>query len=151
MNRIFRADQLTAYDTDYARWCVEQAALLREGRLDALDREHLAEEVEDLGRREKREIANRLTLLLMHLLKWQVQPDRRKGGWEASIRIQRKDLKKLLADNPSLADFPRQELDDAFVRAKLAAEAETGIEFEMLPAECPFTVEQVLDDAFMPS
>jgi Domain of unknown function DUF29. len=129
---------------------------LREGRLDALDREHLAEEVEDLARREKREIEHRLTSLLMHLLKWQFQPDRRKGGWEASIRIQRKDLKKLVADNPSLADFPRQELADASVRARIAAEKETGIDFDRFPRTCPYDIAEydiaeVLDDDFLPA
>lgn len=74
MNKIFRKQQLTPYEADYAQWCAEQGALLREGRLSDLDRENLAEEIESLGRSDKREIRSRLGNLLLHLLKWQFNP-----------------------------------------------------------------------------
>lgn len=150
MNKHTTAPRLTDYEADYHAWTVEQAALLRAGKLDHIDREHLAEEIEGLGRSEKREIESRLTGLLMHLLKWQYQPERRKGGWEASIRLQRKDLKKVIAENPSLRDYPAQELADAYTRARLEAEKETGIDFSAFPAACPYEIAAILDDGFLP-
>ena len=150
MNKFSRIEHLTPYDTDYHQWSVEQAALLREGKLDRIDREHLAEEIESLGQSEKREIVKRLMLTILHLLKWQIQPEKRKGGWQASIRVQRKDLQDVLKDNPSLRAYPVEVLDKAYTKARIKAEKETGIPFESFPDECPFTIEQILDDGFLP-
>ncbi len=90
------------YDTDFVLWTREQAAALRAGRLDALDRDNLAEEVESLGRKDRRELESRLTVLVMHLLKWRHQPDQRGGSWDSTIRTQRREIEKLLNDSPSL-------------------------------------------------
>ena len=108
MNKVFRKPQLTPYEADYARWCAEQGALLREGRLSDLDRENLAEEIESLGRSDKREIENRLMVLLLHLLKWKYQPGEQSGSWKGSIREQRKQLSRILFESPSLRDYPRK-------------------------------------------
>jgi len=89
MNKVFRLQELTHYETDFARWCAEQGAMLREGRLDRLDRENLAEEIECSGRSERREIENRLKVLLVHLLKWRHQPEGRNGSWRSTIRRDR--------------------------------------------------------------
>lgn len=150
MNKFSKLNHLTPYETDYAQWSVEQARLLREGRLDLLDRDNLAEEIEDLGKKEKREIESRLVQLLLHLLKWQLQPEKRKGGWEASIRVHRTDLREILSENPSLRNYPNDRLTRAYTKARLAAEKETGIAYEAFPDDCPYTVEQVFDDAFLP-
>ncbi len=150
MNRIFRPPHLTAYEADYARWCAEQGALLRSGQLDKLDRDNLAEEIESLGRSEKREIESRLTVLVMHLLKWLVQPEKRRKGWAASIAEQRRRLRKTLADNPSLATYPAEELPGCYVDARFETAKETGMDVDSLPDTCPFTIEQVLDPAFSP-
>ena len=140
-----------AYDADYYGWTLDQAAAVRAGRFDLIDRENLAEEIESLGKSEKREIESRLVQLLLHLLKWQFQPEKRKGGWEVSIRVQRKDINKLLRENPSLKHYPAEELADGYIKARLAAEKETGIAYETFPENCPYTIEQVLDEAFLPS
>jgi len=151
MNKFSKLPHLTPYEIDYAQWSVEQARLLREGRLDLLDREHLAEEIEDLGRREKREIDSRLVQVLLHLLKWQFQPEKRKGGWEASIRVHRADLKEVLSENPSLRGYAEKRLTTTYAKARLEAEKETGIAYETFPDRCPYTTAQVLDDSFFPN
>src|SRR5947208_12657968 len=90
------------YDKDFAEWTRHNAELLRSGRVTEADLEHIAEEIEDMGKRERRELLSRLTVLIVHMLKWNVQPDRRSRSWEGTIRVQRKDLAKLLSQNPSL-------------------------------------------------
>jgi hypothetical protein len=150
MNKILRKSQLTPYDVDYARWCAEQGALLRAGRFDALDRENLAEEIESLGRSDKREISSRLEELLMHLLKWHFQPRKRKGGWRASIIEQRTRLKDLLDESPSLRSLPAKELAKWHRIARLKAADETGLAEKVFPVDCPYTVEDILDEDFFP-
>ncbi len=150
MNRITRIGRLAAYDEDFALWSAEQAALLREGRLDALDRENLAEEIESLGRSERKEIRKRLRVLLAHLLKWQHQPGKRKGGWSATLLVQRRELLHTLAENPSLRSHPTQALAECYEIARLKAAGETGLPEDAFPAACPFTIEQILDPDFLP-
>jgi len=140
----------TLYQTDFFAWTREQGAKLRARAHNDIDWENAAEEIESLGRSEQREIVSRLVVALLHLLKWQYQPDKRKGGWRASIWVQRYQLRKVLAENPSLAGYPGQELSQCYEAAKVAAEEETGLAFEIFPVECPYAVEQVLDDNFWP-
>lgn len=90
------------YDKDFYAWILRNVALIRAGRLSEIDREHVAEELESMGKSEKRELINRLALLMMHLLKWEFQPERRGNSWRASIYHQRLKLKKLLEESPSL-------------------------------------------------
>ena len=89
-------------DSDFYAWSLEQAALLRAGRVGEADLAAIAEEIESMGRTEKRELVSRLSLLLMHLLKWKFQPKKRSASWEATIRVQRNRLVDHLDDNPSL-------------------------------------------------
>jgi hypothetical protein len=125
--------------------------LLRSRRFDELDTEHLAEEVEDMGKRERRELGSRMVVLLAHLLDWAQQPERRSPSWEATIIAQRTEIDELLADNPSL----RSEVSGLVARrwhvAVKQAAAETQRAAEDLPATCPWTVEQVLDGTFLSS
>lgn len=150
MNKHARLEKPRAYEADYFGWTMDQAAAVRAGRFDLVDRENLAEEIEDLGKKERREVESRLVLVLLHLLKWQFQPDKRKGGWEASIRVQRNDLNEVLSENPSLKDYPEERLTMAYAKARLAAERETGIAYEAFPEACPYSVAQVLDESFFP-
>ncbi len=90
------------YDRDYYTWTLEQARALRERRTSDLDWANLAEEVEDLGKSERRELQNRLEVLLAHLLKWQFQPKRRSRSWSATIAVQRVKIRQLLDQNPGL-------------------------------------------------
>lgn len=141
----------TKYETDVIAWANEQAALLRAGNFAALDIEHIADEVEDVGKSELREFESRIALLLCHLLKWQFQPARRGASWEATIKVQRKGVARNLKDAPSLkaylndADWWSYIWDDAVAQAI----KETGI--ESFPQSCPWTIEQILDQSLFPN
>lgn len=150
MNRLFRPEHLTRYEQDYALWCAEQGALLRAGRLDALDRENLAEEIESLGRSDRRAIESRLKPLLVHLLKWQFQPEGRSGSWRATIDEQRKRIAKILRESPSLKTYPQDVLQEEYGFARWAAIEETGLPEEAFPEAYPFGIDQVLDSSFFP-
>lgn len=132
------------YERDFHAWTQQQAALLRAGKLDEADIIHLAEEVESMGRCEKRELISRLSILLMHLLKWEYQPERRGTSWEATIAVQRDDLADLLADNPSLRAGLEVALEDAYRKAVLLAVAETGLPKGRFPEVCPWVVGVIL-------
>ncbi|MCV3206463.1 DUF29 domain-containing protein [Mesorhizobium sp. YC-39] len=148
--QIQRRHKSTPYEIDYAQWCAEQGALLREGRLSDLDRENLAEEIESLGRSDKREIESRLGTLLLHLLKWQFQAEKRKAGWLLTIREQRHQIKKLINESPSLKAYPRKQLASEFEFARLKAADETGLPEKDFPADCPYPIADVLDRDFFP-
>ncbi len=150
MNKHMPKPRSTPYEADYAQWCAEQGALLREGRLSDLDRENLAEEIESLGRSDRREVQSRLKELLLHLLKWHFQPEKRKGGWRASILDQRTQLKELLEESPSLRSLPGKEIEKWHRIARLKAADETGLPEGKFPVRCPYTIEEILDDDFLP-
>jgi hypothetical protein len=140
----------TLYDRDFFAWSLKQAELLRAGKLAEADIEHIAEEIESMGRTEKRELISRLSVLLLHLLKWRYQPDKRSPSREASIRVQRNRLADHLDDNPSLKPLLPQALASAYRDAALEAVAETALPGSAVPAKCPWTVERVLDSSFWP-
>lgn len=138
------------YDTDFYAWANEQAALLRAGDLAAADIAHIAEEIESMGRAEKRELVNRLTVLLLHLLKWRFQPGLRSASWEATIRVQRDDLADHLADNPSLRAAVDEAMAGAWRKAVIRATGETGLARETFPAACPWGFDRVMAPEFWP-
>jgi hypothetical protein len=138
------------YDRDFYAWSREQAELLRAGELDKADIERIAEEIDSMGRTEKRELISRLGVLLLHLLEWRYQPGKRGPSWEASIRVQRHRISEHLDDNPSLKPLLPQALASAHHDAALEAVAETGLAPSTSPETCPWTVEEVLDEGFWP-
>lgn len=138
------------YETDFYAWANEQAALLRAGKLTAADIEHIAEEIESMGRSEKRELVSRLEVLLLHLLKWQFQPERRGTSWEVSISNSRDQLTDHLDDNPSLKAKLPEAVETAYRRARRDARAETGLSQSTFPATCPWAFEQMMDEGFWP-
>ncbi len=138
------------YETDFYAWTNEQAALLRSGNLSTADIENIAEEIESMGRSEKRELVNRLTVLLLHLLKWQFQPERRGASWRASIQNTRDQLADHLVDNPSLKAQSQAAIASAFRYAGRQATAETGLSGTTFPKSCPWSFEQIMDEAFWP-
>ncbi len=138
------------YERDFYGWCNEQANLLRQQRLSEIDLIHLIEEIESLGRSEKRELASRLRILISHLLKWQYQPQRQGNSWRNTIRIQRIDLLKLLRDNPSLVPRLSEEINDNYALARIDAADETLLSEATFPDACPYNSEQLLDDNFFP-
>ncbi len=140
----------TLYDRDFHAWANEQAALLRAGKFDLADIENIAEEIESMGRSEKRELVNRLAILLTHLLKWRFQPGFRGNSWRLTIEEQRDRLREHLRDNPSLTAHLDPSITDAYRRARLGGERETGLPRAIFPETCPFTVDDILNEDFWP-
>lgn len=138
------------YETDFYAWTQQQAQLLRERRWDDLDLGNLVDEVESVGRSDKRQIESRLEILLAHLLKWRFQPGRRGAGWTSTIFEQRRRLIGLLEESPSLRAFAQKEVFNSYPAARLLAAKETGIALSAFPESCPFTPEQLFDLEYYP-
>ncbi len=140
------------YETDFYAWTQHQAAVLRNNTWSELDTINLAEEVESLGRWDKRELGSRLHALLVHLLKWRYQPEQRDDShsWYDTIVEQREQIEELLADSPSLRPQVSDFLPLRYARARRRALRDTGLAETVLPEACPWTVEQILDEAFWP-
>lgn len=138
------------YDQDFYAWANEQVALLRSGKLAAADIEHIAEEIESMGKSEKRELISRLAILLMHMLKWQYQPDFRDKSWRVTVQEQRRQLDRHIRDNLSLKGRLPEAMIDAYGDAILAAARETGLDAEIFLEVCPWSFEQMMDPDFWP-
>jgi len=140
------------YDSDVIAWANEQARLLRAGQWADLDIEHLADEIEDVGKGEQHEFENRMAVLLAHLLNWQCQPERRGASWRRTIQDQREGIARRLRKTPSLkADLHDPEWwAEVWADARKAAEKETGIEYANFPETCPWVLDEVMDRAFWP-
>jgi hypothetical protein len=143
-------DGASDYDHDYHAWLTRQATLLAERRFADLDFDNLIDEIHALARSEKREIENRLNVLLVHLLKWSHQPAQRSGGWTSTIIEQRARLLRRLQESPSLRGYPGEVLDEEYAIARDKAAAETGLQAATFPKTCPYTIDQVLDPDFLP-
>lgn len=135
----------TLYESDFVAWIEEQAQLARKGRSELLDLPHLADEIEEMGRSEKREALSRLVILLVHLLKWDHQPQLRSRSWEATIAIQRRELADLFERSPSLRGFAEESQAKVYAKAIANAALETGYTTDMFPAACPYPFEQILN------
>ena len=138
------------YDQDFYGWTQEQAALLKCGQFTALDITNLVEEIETMGRSEKRELQSRLMVLLVHLLKWKYQPVRRGRSWQLTIEEQRGNCFDVLEDSPSLKSKLDAILLKAYINARTTASRETGLDKNDFPASCPWTYEQIIDGSFYP-
>ena len=138
------------YDQDFYAWANEQAALLRGGQFADADIAHIAEEIAGMGRAEKRELVNRLAVLLLHLLKWAHQPERRGKSWWLTIAEQRRQIARHLRDNPSLAASVDEAMTDAYGDAVLRAERETDLPRDSFPWACPYGFAEATDDNFWP-
>jgi len=138
------------YQKDFYGWTQEQAALLKAGRLDELDVSNLAEELEAMGRSEKRELEHRLIVLLIHLLKWRYQPSRRGNSWRLTIEEQRLEVFDVLSDNPGLKPRLDELFHSAYKKARLRAANETGLDKTDFPSTCPWSIAGVLDDEYWP-
>lgn len=138
------------YDQDFVLWSQHQAALIRRGRLDLIDRENVALEIESLGKRDRRQLGHRLEVLLMHLLQWQFEPAARSGSWRGTIRTQRGRILRLLRDSPSLGRQVAAEAENAHPRAAANVADEAGLDLDRLPPACPYTDDELLNDDFWP-
>jgi hypothetical protein len=143
MATSIRSTRNALYEGDFAAWAEAQAEALRAGRLDVLDLEHLAEEIGDLSNRERDAIESHLETLVMHLLKWRYQPNRRSRSWEATIKVARRNIAKLLRRSPSLRrDLPAS-LDEVYPNSRIRAAVATRLPDDVFPDTCPFTLDQV--------
>lgn len=140
------------YDADIVAWANEQAWLVRNKKFELLDIQHIAEEIEDVGKSEQRELASRMAVLLCHLLKWQYQPERQGASWQATIKTQRERIRHRLNKTPSLKSCLKDPewWADAWGDARDVAEKETGISFDKFPEQCPWTTEDILSDHWFP-
>jgi len=138
------------YDTDFYGWIQSQADTLRSRNLANLDFDHLIEEIESMGKSQKRALTSRLEGLLMHLLKWQYQPDFRGKSWQFTIEEQRIRIVAHLKENPSLKGKLPACVDEAYTHARRLAARETGMDTSTFPAQCPWTFDELMDEHFWP-
>ena len=138
------------YETDIVAWASEQARLIRAGRFDLLDLAHIADEIEDVGKSEQRELANRMAVLLAHLLKWQYQPERQGNSWARTLKEQRKGVRRRLEETPSLKAKLTDPAwwDGVWSDAVAQAGEETGL--DTLPEVCPWTEADILGEGWLP-
>ncbi|AFZ58198.1 DUF29 domain-containing protein [Anabaena cylindrica FACHB-243] len=137
------------YDQDFYLWIDTTAKQLKAGKFAEIDLENLIEEIESMGRSEKRELKSRLIVLLMHLLKWQYQPEKRSESWRSTITEQRICIETLLEDSPSLQPLLAEIFTDCYEKARLKASNETGIKLNLFPNKSPFTLEESLNNCLL--
>ena len=138
------------YEKDFYSWTQEQAVLLKNGRFSELDIDNLIEEVESMGRSEKRELESRLTILLLHLLKWKYQEVRRGRSWQLSIDEQRIQFEETLNENPGLKPRLDEIIKKAYKLAVIKAARETKISKAVFPECCPWNLAQFIEEGFYP-
>lgn len=138
------------YHRDFYTWAIQNVQLIRQCRFSELDMEHIAEELECMGKSEKRELISRLSVLIAHLLKWLFQPELRSNSWQYTIEEQRRCAVDILEDSPGLRHEIEDKLTKAYGNAILIAARETGFGKSHFPEHCPFSLEQILDENFWP-
>lgn len=142
---------MNLYEQDFYQWTQNTARFLKQRKFEQVDWDALIEEIEALGRSEKRAIRSYLVVVIKHLLKWQYQPAERSGSWKASIRNSRNHLLELLEENPSLrGEFVLESIDKVYNTARVEASEETTIFLDNFPSLCPYSIEQLLDTEFLP-
>lgn len=145
---LARNNLATLYDRDYALWLSATIEQLRDRDYDNVDWDNLLDELEAMARSDKRAIKHNLVVILVHLLKWQFQPEMRSGSWAGSITEHRTRIQALLEDSPSLKNFLDEALVWAYPRARRQASDETGLPLDRFPESCPYSLNLVLNDEF---
>jgi hypothetical protein len=146
-----RPSNAPVYEADFVAWLEDQAEHARRGEINALDLENIAEELEGMARSDRREIRNRLTVLLIHLLKYRFQPRRRSASWLGTIGEQRSRIATVINDSPSLRSFPSSVIEECYAEARARTALETRLPESAFPERCPFPVDAVLDLGWLPS
>jgi hypothetical protein len=137
------------YDRDFYLWIEQTLKLLRQGKLDEIDVANLIEEIEDMGKSQKQAVRSNSIVVLMHLLKYKYQPERRSGSWKYAIREHRRRLTEAFEDSPSLRNYFAEVFDKCYQSARKEAADETELSLAIFPSESPFTPEQTLDEDFL--
>jgi hypothetical protein len=150
MTRELEANRERLYNTDYLKWIQTTVEKLRVQDYSSIDWENLIDEIEDMGRSERKSLKSNLIVVLTHLLKWQYQPEFRSGSWKGSIVEHRRRIREALKDSPSLKPYLEEVFAQCYWDAVELASAETELPVETFPQECPYTSTQVLDSSFLP-
>ncbi len=140
---MMNADLAQLFEKDETAWLDNMAQLLNERRFNMLDYSHLEEFLLDMAKRDRREIKSRLVILLAHMLKWDYQPRRRSKSWQRTLHTQRWELREAL-ESKTLYRYAQEVLDKAYAVAVERAAMETGWKLKKFPAECPYSLEQLL-------
>jgi len=140
----------TLYDRDFNLWLDKTASLLKERQFHELDIPNLVEEIETMGRSEKHALQSNLIVVLLHLLKYKYQPQRRSSSWLASIAEHRDCLEIVLTDSPSLQTYVNTVFQKCYSKARRRAAIETELPIDTFPVESPFMVDQTLDPDYLP-
>ena len=143
-----KRQQSSLYEADFYAWTLEQARLLKCGELDQLDIINLIEEIESLGRQQRQELRNRLGILIGHLLKWDYQPEKRSKSWQATIREQRREVLRLLQENPSLKSYLDEAATYAYQSGLDLVVRETPLHYRDLPEESIYSIDCLFDVDF---
>jgi Domain of unknown function DUF29 len=140
----------TLYDRDFYLWIQTTAELLKQHRFTELDLENLIDEIETMGRSEKRAVKSNLEVVLIHLLKYKYQPENRSNSWRYTIREHRKRLREALEESPSLKPFLSEVFETCYQEARALAADETGLAIATFPEQSPFTSEETLNPDYLP-
>jgi hypothetical protein len=133
------------YDRDLYTWAVEQAALLRAGKVAEADARNIAEELDDVGNEQYDKLESALRVILLHLLKWDYQPERRSRSWQASIKVQRNHVRKVLRKNPGLRPLVEEAIKEAYADARLETAGEIDRDESAFPEQCPYPMGVIMD------
>jgi hypothetical protein len=133
------------YERDLYSWAVQQAELLRDGRIAEADALNIAEELDDVGHEQYEKLESALRIILLHLLKWDHQPKRRSRGWQLSISVQRKHVLRVLRKNPGLKSLVDEAITEAYDIARIEAAAQTLLEEDTFPLECPYSWDDIIE------
>jgi Domain of unknown function DUF29 len=150
MTAELNAQRQRLYETDYLKWIETTSAQLKQQNYGAIDWENLIEEIEDMGRSERNSLESNLTVILIHLLKWQFQPERRSNSWQASIAEHRRRIRKSFKNSPSLKPYFEEVFAECYEDAIELAIIETGLLATTFPSDCPYSSAEVLDSGFLP-
>jgi len=141
---------LNLYQQDFFAWTKQQINYLQNQQWNQLDLVNLIEEIETLGKQQRQELRNRLSILIGHLLKWEYQPQKRSHSWLATLRVQRIDIQELIDDNPSLKPYLEEALTQAYIKGLLLAVSETNLPDRTFPKNCPYSLTEITSDRFYP-
>ena len=150
MSTELQATQKSLYEADFVRWVETTAEHLRQQNYSCVDWANLIEEIEDMSRRERKSLKSNLIVILLHLLKWHYQPDRRTGSWRSSLREHRRRINDDLKDSPSLVPYLQEVFAECYANAREQAADETGLPLETFPSDCPYSSEQSLNSDYLP-
>ena len=150
--------QADTYEQDIDAWIDTQVRLLKQRRLHEIDVAHLIEQLQDMGKGNRRELESQLIILIAHLLKWEFQLDALSGQWKEfegkswrnAIIEQRAQILFLLRQVPRLQPLVEDAMTEAYPEAHRIAARETGLEFDLFPKHSPFTAAELLDQDYYP-